>query len=300
MSLLEEERSNINFDKEELSRLIYNGKEKYEEHKNIVRNFSTDPALKIDHKFYDMPRDQQINFNFLRLKRMIELSKKKNADFPEVSAYNVGTLGDYSGSLVPFGINYGMFEYTIRLFGSEEQLKELLPKIANYQINGCYAQTEIGHGSDVASLETTATYDKITETFTVNSPTITSGKFWPGELGKTATHAVFHAQLIIDGKRYGVQTFICQIRDLDSHKPLKNFEIGDIGPKGGYQQKDNGYMYFRNLVIPRSALLSKYTKVSKEGVFSIKGNPKFAYAAMMFIRLYLISLGSTYPAKALL
>ena len=300
MSLLDEERLNINFDREELSRLLYSGKEQYEEHKKFVDYFSTDPALVIDHKFYDMPRDQQIKFNYSRQKRMIELSNKKNSKFPDITPFNVAKIGDYSGSLIAIGLNYLMFEYTISLFGSEKQQKDLLPKIAKHQINGCYAQTEIGHGSDVASLETTATYDKTTQTFTINSPTITSGKFWPGELGKSATHVVFHAQLIIDGKKYGVQTFVCQIRDLDSHKPLKNLEIGDIGPKGGYQQKDNGYMYFRSFVVPRSALLSKYTKVSKIGVFSLNGNPKFAYASMMFVRLYLISMATTYPAKALI
>ena len=300
MSVLDEERSNINFDQKELSRLIYMGKEKYEEHETLVKYFSTDPALIIDHKFYDLSRDEQINFNFSRQKRMIQLSKMKNSDFPEMAPHTIGKLGDYFGNLIPLTVNYAMFEYTIRLFGSEEQHRELLPKIANLEINGCYAQTEIGHGSDISSLETTATYDKVTETFTINSPTITSGKFWPGELGLLATHAVFHAQLIIDGKRYGVQTFVCQVRDLDSHRPLKNLEIGDIGPKGGFQQKDNGYMYFRNLVLPRSALLSKYTKVSKDGVFSLIGTPKFAYSAMMYVRLYLISTGVTYPAKALI
>lgn len=87
---------------------------------------------------------------------------------------------------------------------------------------------------------------------------------------------------------------------MDSHRPLKGLEIGDIGPKGGYHQKDNGYMYFRHFRIPRSALLSKYTKVDSDGNFSVQGNPKFAYASMMFVRIYLIGVASTYTAKALM
>jgi acyl-CoA oxidase len=35
-----------------------------------------------------------------------------------------------------------------------------MPKVLNLDILGCYAQTEIGHGSNVAGLETTATFDK--------------------------------------------------------------------------------------------------------------------------------------------
>ena len=43
--------------------------------------------------------------------------------------------------------------------GTEEQVEQFLKKTINYEIVGCYAQTEIGHGSDVRSLETTATFD---------------------------------------------------------------------------------------------------------------------------------------------
>lgn len=34
-----------------------------------------------------------------------------------------------------------------------------MPLVKNFRIMGCYAQTEMGHGSDVAGLETTATFD---------------------------------------------------------------------------------------------------------------------------------------------
>ena len=51
---------------------------------------------------------------------------------------------------------------------------------------------------------------------------------------------VTQAQLIIDNKRYGVQTFIVPIRDLETHTPLPGIVVGDIGPKYGYNTKDNG------------------------------------------------------------
>ena len=44
------------------------------------------------------------------------------------------------------------------------------------QIIGCYAQTELGHGSNVQGLETTATFDPQTDEFIINSPTLTSSK----------------------------------------------------------------------------------------------------------------------------
>ena len=73
---------------------------------------------------------------------------------------------------------------------------------------GCYAQTELGHGSNVAGLETTATLDLTTDQFVIHSPTVTSTKYWPGGLGLWANHAVVFARCIVDGNEYGVQAFV--------------------------------------------------------------------------------------------
>ena len=58
---------------------------------------------------------------------------------------------------------------------------------------GCYAQTEIGHGSNVQGLKTTATLDMNTDEFVIQTPSKDATKFWPGDLGVFATHAVVAA-----------------------------------------------------------------------------------------------------------
>ena len=73
---------------------------------------------------------------------------------------------------------------------------------------GCYAQTEIGHGSDIAGLETTATFDEKTDEFVIHTPSISATKWWPGDMGQFSTHAVVFAQLIIEGNSYGVMPFL--------------------------------------------------------------------------------------------
>jgi alkylation response protein AidB-like acyl-CoA dehydrogenase len=158
----------------------------------------------------------------------------------------------------------------------------------------------MGHGSDVRNLQTRATFDLKNQCFIINTPTVKDAKFWPGELGKAATHAVFQAQTYVKGKNVGVQSFVCQIRDMDSQAPLRGVEIGDIGPKYGFAAKDNGYMIFNNFKIPKSSLLSRYVEITDDGTFIQKGNIKVGYSAMMLIRIQLIDSISALLIKPLL
>ena len=109
---------------------------------------------------------------------------------------------------------------------------------------GCYAQTELGHGSNVAGLETTATLDLQTDEFVIHSPSITSTKYWPGGLGLWANHALVFARCIVSGNDYGIAPYIVPIRDMETHIPLKGVQVGDIGTKFGYSSKDNGWLMF--------------------------------------------------------
>lgn len=52
-----------------------------------------------------------------------------------------------------------MFYSAIDILGDEEQRKEWLWKSATYDIVGCYAQTELAHGSDIKGLLTEARLD---------------------------------------------------------------------------------------------------------------------------------------------
>ena len=112
------------------------------------------------------------------------------------------------------------------------------------RILGCYAQTELGHGSNISGFETTATLDLKTDEFVIHSPTVTSTKYWPGGLGLWANYALVFARCLVDGNYFGIQPFVVPIRDLETHNPLPGIKVGDIGPKLGYHTTDNGYLMF--------------------------------------------------------
>lgn len=142
----------------------------------------------------------------------------------------------------------------------------------------------MGHGSNVAGLETTATLDKKTDEIVVHSPTITSAKMWPGSMGIVANHAVVFARLIVDGDDYGVQPFMMQVRDFETHKPMPGIMVGDLGTKNGYNTMDNCWLIFNHVRIPRTNMLSRLAYVDKEGNFEIKGDLRALYQIMVAIR----------------
>jgi hypothetical protein len=73
-----------------------------------------------------------------------------------------------------------------------------MPRILDYDIIGCYAQSELGHGSNVKGLETEARWHPAAQEFEIHSPYLTASKWWNGGMGRTATHAVcyiYHSSL---------------------------------------------------------------------------------------------------------
>jgi acyl-CoA oxidase len=163
----------------------------------------------------------------------------------------VSTISD---DPLPPALHWVMFVPNILTLCDAEQQSHWLPLCRDWKIIGCYAQTELGHGSNIRALETTATFLKESDggapdgEWIINSPTLTSWKFWPGTLGKTANHAMVIARLIDgSGKDRGIHNFIVPLRNTSDHTLLPGVETGDIGPKIGYNNMDNGYAKFENV-----------------------------------------------------
>ena len=69
---------------------------------------------------------------------------------------------------------------------------------------------------------------------------------------------------------------------------MPGIRCGDLGPKFGYHGKDNGWMTFDNVRVPRSQLLQRFITVDREGSVSIEGDIRALYTAMMLIRYFLL------------
>ena len=114
---------------------------------------------------------------------------------------------------MPLSLHFYMFLFTLDNLCTPKQAELFLKPALQGKIKGCYAQTELAHGSDIQNLMTTATYDEESESFIMNMPTPGAFKWWVGDLGVYANHAIVFAQLIIKNKKYGLHSFLVPIRD---------------------------------------------------------------------------------------
>uniref|UniRef100_A0A8C6YKU9 Acyl-coenzyme A oxidase n=1 Tax=Naja naja TaxID=35670 RepID=A0A8C6YKU9_NAJNA len=198
----------------------------------------------------------------------------------------------------PLDLHLGMFLPTLLTQATQEQQDRFFMPAWNLEIIGTYAQTEMGHGTHLRGLETTATYDPATQEFILNSPTVTSIKWWPGGLGKTSNYAIVLAQLYTQNKCHGLHAFIVPLRQLGTHEPLPGITIGDIGPKFGYDEMDNGYLKMDNFRIPRENMLMKHAKVEPDGTYVKPLNAKLTYGTMVFIRSIIVGDSGRSLARA--
>ena len=89
-------------------------------------------------------------------------------------------------------------------------------------------------------IEALAIFDRATQKFILDLPTLISRKRWPAGLGKTQTHAIVHARLTLAEKDVGVQAFLVQVRSMLDHTPLAGIEVGDMGLKLVFNAVENG------------------------------------------------------------
>ena len=199
----------------------------------------------------------------------------------------LGGADDHGGSLARFeelvaadpslqiksGVQWGLFASAILHLGTADHHARLLPGAMSLDVPGVFAMTETGHGSDVASIATTATYDPDTQEFVLHTPFRAA---WKDYLGNAALHghaAVVFAQLVTsapgeDPVNHGVHALYVPIRDPQTGEFLPGVGGEDDGLKGGLNGIDNGRLHFDHVRVPRANLLNRYGDVAEDGTYS--------------------------------
>lgn len=175
-------------------------------------------------------------------------------------------FGDLS-LMVKAGVQWGLFGGAIQLLGTKRHHDVYLRDVMSFDLPGCFAMTETGHGSDVQQLRTTCTYDPATETFDLHTPHQAARKDYIGNAAKDGRMAVVFAQLITQGKNHGVHAWLVPIRD-EQGTAMPGVTIGDDGPKAGLPGVDNGRLTFDHVSVPRDMLLDRYGQVAADGTYT--------------------------------
>lgn len=134
-----------------------------------ARELAARPEL---HKIEGLTHTEHRKRVFGQLRYLVENEAVHRA-FPAA----LGGSDDHGGNIAGFeelvvadpslqikaGVQWGLFGSAVMHLGTAGHHARWLPGIMNLDIPGCFAMTETGHGSDVASIATTATYDPATE-----------------------------------------------------------------------------------------------------------------------------------------
>jgi len=238
--------------------------------RDAVRTFLDDPARRLD---------PAMDHHAKREKVLAELRALAEAGFgarafpgvtsegddlgPFMASFETLGFGDLS-LLVKYGVQFGLFGGSIFFLGEDAQRERYLADVASLALPGCYAMTELGHGSNVMALETTATWED--GAFVVHTPSESARKEWIGNAACHGRMATVFAQLHVGEEEHGVHALLVPIRD-ENGDALPGVRIDDCGHKLGLNGVDNGRLWFDRVRVPRENLLSRFGRVTEDGVY---------------------------------
>ncbi|XP_066443576.1 peroxisomal acyl-coenzyme A oxidase 1 isoform X2 [Eleutherodactylus coqui] len=282
---LSRERATASFNPETITHILDGSPERTRRRREIESLVINDPDFQHEDPNF-LSRSERYEVAIKKSAMMVQKMREHGISDPEEIYW---FKREYRASLTdPMSLHFSMFSNMLTTQCNESQRKTWLPLASRLQVIGTYAQTELGHGTHLRGLETTATYDPSTQEFILNSPTVSSIKWWPGGLGKTSNHAVVLAQLYTQGECKGLHAFIVPIRRMGTHEPLPGVIVGDIGPKFGFDETDNGFLKLDKVRIPRENMLMKYAQVEPDGTYVKPLSDKLTYGTMVFIRSMIV------------
>ncbi|KAK4756466.1 hypothetical protein SAY87_006593 [Trapa incisa] len=184
-------------------------------------------------------------------------------------------IGSVDMSLgIKMGVQYSLWGGSVINLGTKRHRDKYFDAIDSVEYPGCFAMTELHHGSNVQGLQTVAKFDPLTDEFVIDTPNDGAIKWWIGNAAVHGKFATVFARLILpthDARGttdMGVHAFIVPIRDMKTHQTLPGIEIQDCGHKIGLNGVDNGALRFCSVRIPRENLLNRFGDVSRDGKYT--------------------------------
>ncbi|CAA6661080.1 unnamed protein product [Spirodela intermedia] len=234
---------------------------------------------------YNQPMEHQREMTMRRIMYLKErgmydgwLTGGRETEMRRFALLESAGLFDHSLS-VKTGVHFFLWGLAIRYLGTKYHHDKWLKDSENLSVKGCFAMTELGHGSNVRGIETIATYDSSAGEFIINTPCESAQKYWIGGAACKPHYNLCSAAYT--RKNQGVHAFAARIRD-DDGNVCPNIRIADCGHKIGLNGVDNGRIWFDNLRVPRQNLLNSVCDVLPDGQYvSVIEDPDQRFAAFL-------------------
>jgi len=186
---------------------------------------------------------------------------------------------------VKSGVQFSLWGGSVLNLGTERHRRQYFDDIASLRLPGCFAMTELKHGSNVAALQTEAVLDVAADEWVVHTPDEGAIKWWIGNAAEDGIAATVFARLKVPAAAasssssptaatttsyvdHGVHAFVVPLRDPATKALLPGVEIHDCGYKVGLNGVDNGAIRFTRVRVPRTNLLDRFASVDRSGRYS--------------------------------
>lgn len=208
--------------------------------------------------------DERLSLAYDRLRilnRSLDSGARLAAD-PRALAALHEWLGPVDPALTTVaGIHYSLFLGSLldHDAGTDRDLSDYL----GMRRIGTFLCTEVAHGNDAASLETTATYDRERDGFVLHTPHAGAQKFMPNTspAGGPKTGLVA-ARLLVDGTEHGVRLFLVPLTD--DARALPGVRVRRLPARMG-SPVDHCLTSFDRLFVARDALLGDGEGIGVDG-----------------------------------